>query len=40
VLLAIGISGIQVVPVLTIVERWFSRRRGTALGIVSMGIGT
>lgn len=34
-----GLAGVGFVPVNTIVSRWFTRRRGLALGIVSVGIG-
>ena len=39
VILAVGISGIQVVPIYTIIERWFVKKRITAMGIASIGIG-
>jgi MFS family permease len=39
VILPVGMAGIQVVPIFTVVERWFVKKRGTALGIVTMGIG-
>ena len=39
VILAVGISGIQAVPIYTIIERWFVKKRITAMGIASTGIG-
>ena len=39
VILTVGLSGIQVVPIFTIIERWFVKKRSMAMGIASMGIG-
>ncbi|MFC2032939.1 MFS transporter [Chloroflexota bacterium] len=39
VILTVGISGIQVVPIFTVIERWFVRKRSMAMGIASMGVG-
>ncbi|HKX26499.1 MAG TPA: MFS transporter [Blastocatellia bacterium] len=39
VIAAVGSSLLHVVPLTTIVSNWFSRRRGTAIGLVSAGSG-
>lgn len=37
-LLALNMVGISYIPVSTLVTQWFDRRRGTAMGLVYMGI--
>jgi len=39
VILAVGLSGIQVVPIFAIIERWFVKKRSMAMAIASTGIG-
>ncbi|MFC2033248.1 MFS transporter [Chloroflexota bacterium] len=39
VILPVGMAGIQVVSIITVIERWFVKKRGTAIGIVTTGIG-
>lgn len=40
VLVAIGLSGFGMVPVLTLINAWFVRKRGVAVGLATAGIGT
>jgi len=35
----IGMAGVGTIPTTTVVSNWFKKRRGTALGIMSTGIG-
>jgi MFS family permease len=39
VIITIGLSGIQVVPIFAIIERWFVKKRSMAMAIASSGIG-
>jgi MFS family permease len=39
VIIGLGMTGISHVPVSATVSNWFKKRRGTALGIASIGIG-
>lgn len=36
---AIGISGSSMIPLNTVVAKWFARRRGLALGMIATGVG-
>lgn len=38
-ILGVGMAGIGYVPASAVISRWFNRRRGTALGIMSVGLG-
>ncbi|MFC1939426.1 MFS transporter [Chloroflexota bacterium] len=39
IIVGVGMAAIGVVPATTVVSNWFKKRRGTAVGIVSAGIG-
>jgi MFS family permease len=39
VVIAVGLAAVGLVPSQTVVSHWFTRRRGTAMGIVMTGIG-
>ncbi len=39
VVLGLGMNGITQVPISAVISNWFKKRRGTALGIASTGIG-
>lgn len=38
-IVGIGLTGTGMVPATTVISNWFSKRRGTALGIMTAGIG-
>lgn len=39
ILMAVGLASVGLVPSQTIISHWFDKRRGTAMGLIMMGVG-